>query len=143
VRQLTQPGEVERQRLVPALVGRVRRQRPAAAGAVDQDLDLAQGAHRLVADALRRFRLHDVGDDNRRADAAALLDSGSDLLEQILAARHDRQPRAFRREPGGDGAADAHAGAGDQRSSPFQLQIHSALYSMTRSPLRTGAVSAA
>src|SRR6185437_3744849 len=134
MRQLTQPGEIERQRLVPVSVRRVHRQWPAAAGAVDQNLDLAESARRLVADALRRVRLHDVGDD-RRTDAAALLDSSGNLFEQILAARRDRQPHAFRREPDSDGTADAHAGAGDQRGTAYQLQIQSAPYSMARSPL--------
>ena len=52
------------------------------------------------------------------------LDLARQGLQQFHAARDRRDAHAFGREAFRDGAADAHAGAGDQRRLALKLQVH-------------------
>jgi hypothetical protein len=137
--QLALPREVEGHRLVPAIIAGIDRQGPAAARAIDQDLDLAERPHRLVADALRRGRLHEIGGNQGRAWPLRRDDLLGEFLEQRPAARHRGKPHPLRREPARDRPADAHAGARDKRGSPMQLQIHRFLPFLWRCAHRTAA----
>ena len=94
------------------------------AGVVDHDVDLAEGLHRLVIDALDL-----VGDCRHRParrppalrDRADRLDR---LIERLAPARDDHDIGARRRETGRDGKAKALAAAGDDGSAVGEINLH-------------------
>jgi len=124
VGELAHPGEVQRDGLVPLLVGRLDRQRPALARAVDQDVDVAERRDRLVADAQGRIWLHHVGDDDRRLAPAGRHDLVRERFQELAPARHHREPGAFGRQHFRDRPPDPRAGAGHERRPPLELQVH-------------------
>ena len=70
VRDLAVAGEIQRDCFVPVAVGRIDRQRPAAAGIVDEDVDMAElgdgGGGKLVRGAFGHDVLHERDDACRR-----------------------------------------------------------------------------
>ena len=122
--ELAHAREIERHRLFPAVLAGVDGKRPAAAGAVDEDLHFAERAHGLIADALGRVRRHHVLHDERRRRVLRPGDLGRELIQQRLAPRHRRDLGTFTSEHPRDGAPDPHAGAGDERGASLELQIH-------------------
>ena len=67
---------------------------------------------------------HDVLLDEDRRGGTCRRDLTRDFLEQIEASRDEREPHAFRRKCLGDAAADAHAGARDERGLSRNAEIH-------------------
>jgi hypothetical protein len=108
----------------PLIVRADDRQLAAAAGGVDQNLDVAKRLARCGGDLHRRFRLHHVGDDDRRLGAARCFDFGGELLKQIAAPRNDGHLHAFERQRLRAGAADARTGAADERGLAFEVGFH-------------------
>src|SRR4051794_24616076 len=72
--QLAVAREVQRQRLVPLLVGRVLAERAAAAGVVDQDLHGAERVRGRSGDPSGRVGLPEVHGDDRAPGGAGGLD---------------------------------------------------------------------
>src|SRR5439155_14918040 len=108
-------------------------------GVVDQDVDAAERRDRPRAQLARLVRLREIA---RLADGRALvaLDLGDDLLEGLLAAAGDGHARALGGEHERGGAADAGAGAGDERDLTFEC-LHDLLGHRGVPRLRRGAPS--
>ena len=97
---------------------------PAAPGVVDQDVDraeLAIGNGDHVPD--RRF-VGDVGLGRERGHSEFVGDFRRHLLAGVGVALRDQHRRALGREPAGDPATDAVAGAGDDRHPAGQHSTH-------------------
>ena len=75
-------GEVQRDGFVPCAVGRIDRQRPAAAGIVDEDVDVAEFGDRGRRQLARGIFLHDVL-RHRDHHAARRLDFLRQRIEQL------------------------------------------------------------
>ena len=116
-------GEIERDRFVPGAVGRIDRQRAAAAGIVDEDVDMAELGNGRGGELVGGAFGHDVL-DHRNDGAAGGLDLGHQRLQQFLPPRHANHAHAFLCQPAGDGAADPDAGSGYHRRPGFELEIH-------------------
>src|SRR5207244_3986582 len=93
------------------------------ASVVDEDVHAAERLHRPRAQLARVVGLREVA---RLAGRRPLvtLDLRDDLLERLLAAAGDGDPRALGGEHEGGGAADARAGAGDERDLAFECLAH-------------------
>ena len=104
------------------------------AGIVDEDVELAELAHRFFDRALAEVLVADVA-GNRDRPAAFLLDDGLGEGGIIMLAQiDDGDVGAFAREQGGDRAADAAVGAGDQRD----LVLEAVRTLVTRFPIGLG-----
>src|SRR5438874_58769 len=109
------------------------------AGVVDEDVHAAERLHRPRPQLACVVGLREVA---RLAGGRPLvaLDLGDDLLERLLAATGDGDPRALGGEHEGGGAADARAGAGDERDLAFEC-LHGLLGDRGVPRLRRGAPS--
>src|SRR5579884_132358 len=114
MRDLPLAREVEGDRLGPLLLRRIDRQRAAAAGAVDEDIDMTERGEGGVAQALRRVLRHDVLRDQGRPQRLRPLDLVRQLFEQPAAAGDGGDVHAFGGQALRDRSPDAHAGARHQ-----------------------------
>ena len=92
------------------------RRAPGGAGVVDQDVDLAQALHRLVADLLDLRRVAGVGGHPARVDALGLQVRGG-LFQVGRLARGEQDLRAGLAQALGDLQPQAARAAGDERRS--------------------------
>lgn len=91
---------------------------PDDAGVVDQDIQRPQGRLGLGDGSSRRFRLHQIGLHQVKAPSSGL--HGLPGLRCIGGMGHDRHIGPGLGQPDGDGLADAHGPASDQRDPAFQ-----------------------
>ena len=126
MRQFTQAEEIERHGFHPVRLAGFDRDRPAAAGGVDENIDVAElfdcCSGKLFGGI---FRVQIGFDHNRRAAAF-----GDDLFGQGIeqfapACRHRHQHALFGKAARGS-ATDALAGAGDECGLPIEIEIHAA-----------------
>src|ERR1051325_838313 len=82
VRELAMAAEIERQRFLPLLVGRLEREAPAGAGGVHEGVELPEAGERGARDALGRLGGEEVLLDDDELARLVL-----QLLEQRVAAR--------------------------------------------------------
>ena len=94
---------------------------PAAAGVVDQDVDLAEGGQRRVDQRLPGGIAGDIAGHAHRA-AAGGHDGLGHRIGGLLLQVADHHRRAGLREQLGDAAADAGAAAGDDRHLALQAE---------------------
>src|SRR5690606_35041146 len=90
---------------------------------VDEDVDAAEGMDRRTDQAGQVLGLRYVGDDGQDL-AARVADVDGEAVEGFLAARADRDARAFGGEPLGGGAPYALAGARDDRDPSGKSEFH-------------------
>ncbi len=121
VRELTDTEEVEHHAFFPLVAAGLERHRPGLSRRIHQDVDVAEQPARFRGHAFGRLRVVKVR--LQRDDPAPLL-RGSHLLDQRYAPRHRDHVGAGRCEHQRGGAADALAGAGDERGTPFKIQVH-------------------
>ena len=107
VRELALAREVERQGLVPQLLAGVALEGPTAARVVDEDVDRAEPLERRLGDALRRALGEEVLHDEDGLGASGLGDLAGHLLQQLGAARGNRNLHALLRKRQRNAAADA------------------------------------
>ncbi len=93
-------------------------------GAVDENIDAAEGGGHLGNRLLHGGVLAGVGGNLQHLDAALALDLGRGRRERRLVARNERHVDAFPGELPGDRLADAAVAAGDDRCFAFELEIH-------------------
>ena len=128
VRELTYAGEIERHAVVPSRFRRIEGQgRAAAAGVVDQDVDVRETVEGGAGEPRGRIFLHDVGFDDDGFDAPGRDDFPRQFFEQLPAPRRDADFHAFRCEAPGNRAAYALARACHQRRFFLELQIQNEL----------------
>ena len=117
-------GEIQRDGFVPIAVGRIDRQGPAAAGIVDQYVDVPQCCERSGRQRFGSILLHDVLRDRDDGGAALGLDLLRKRLEQIFPSRHGDDTHPLHREPLGYGAADPDAGSGHDGGLGLEFEVH-------------------
>src|SRR5205085_2331399 len=101
-------------------------------------VELAEGSHRLVIGALHFGRLGDVGGDARDFCLGRLADGGDSLADGLLLARHDRDVRAFGREPRRHGEPEPLAAACDDGRTARESDVHASLLGGRRAIMPKG-----
>ena len=114
-RQTARRGEVERKGLLPEVLAGIDRRRPRAAGAIDQDVDLAEGRGGLPGEAGKVIGRGDVGRDRRHVAVP---------LDPVDPPRRGGHPHTLLGQEAGDTGADAGAGACDQAGAVLELEVH-------------------
>ena len=123
MRDLPVTGKIQRNGFVPIAVGRIHRQRPAAAGVVDQDVDVPQFGDRGGRQFLCGILLHDVL-RHRDQHPARCLDLLRELIEQILAPGDADDAHPLQREPLGDRPANPDGGSADDGGFGLEIEVH-------------------
>ena len=95
-----------------------------AAGIVDEDIDAAEVAERLLDEGFAAFAGGDVGGDGEDIATVRGADLGGGGFKDILAAGTDGDAAAFADEFGGAGLADAFAAASDKGDFSGEFQVH-------------------
>jgi hypothetical protein len=116
--EATRRGEVEGERLLPEILAGLDRGRPRAAGAIDQDIDLAQGRRGLPGEVGKVVGRGDVGGDRRHVAVP---------FDPVDAPCRGGDPRPLLGQKAGDTGANAGAGARDQTGAVLELEVHRAL----------------
>ncbi len=112
--QVVRPFQIGVHAALPVIL--VQRQRIAKnvyASAVNQDINIPQRLLRLLYRAANLLRLRDIGCAGQTALAGLLLQLRRQRFAAVCVAIEQRQAGAFARKQGGDGAADAAAGTGN------------------------------
>src|SRR6516165_7488856 len=79
----------------PSILRRIQGQRPAAAGAIDQDVDMAETGKRGIAKLRCRVRRHDILRNQQRARSLPPLDLAPEFIEKMDAAGNPCDLNAF------------------------------------------------
>ena len=116
--------EIQRHALHPLLFRGINIHRPAASGIVDQDIDVTECRQRCVCDYLRATNGHEILFEHDRLDASFCLDLIGEAGKKLRVARRREHGNALRRERLYDRAAEALAGAGDERFLSTEVQVH-------------------
>ena len=109
---------------IPGILGRIPRRWARPTGRVDHNIDPAKALVSGLTDQVLGIGGCRIGRDDDRSLAACSGNLGSQFLKQVAPPRDDGSARAFRRQHCRRCPAKALAGAGDQATLPFQLQIH-------------------
>ena len=127
-------ADVQVHHLVPGLERMILgRRAPGRAGVVDQDVDLAEPADRVLRDAHDLARLAQVGGDPDCLDAVAL-ELRRRFLEVAGLARREHDLGAGLAERLGDLQAEAARAAGDERGLAREIEQLSDVVLMSVSP---------
>ena len=124
VRDLPVAGKIQRDGFLPGAVGRIDRQRPAAAGIVDQDVDVTQFGDRRRRQFFCSVLLHDVLRDRNHGGASRGLDLLRERLKQIFSPGDRDDAYALQREHLGDCAANPGAGAAHDGGPGLEVEVH-------------------